>query len=94
MTERKLKSEENTAPPAVAEDTGIALVGKYPLNHRLRAEALHKAGVKSDPDNIIDAEAIAAAGPRIAAAEKAEKAEQREAKADGDTASANDGKGA
>lgn len=63
-----------TQPPKVDAETGIAMAGeggKYPLNHRLRAEALSKAGRKSDPDGLIDDALIVDAGERLAADAKA-----------------------
>lgn len=76
-----------TAPPIVAEETGVAMHGKYPLNHRLRAEALAKAGRKSDPDDLITDSVIEATRDRIdqekAAAEReAAKEKAAEAKAE------------
>jgi len=70
---------EETAPPVIAKD-GTAMDGKFPHNHRLRAEALAKAGRKSDPDGMIEDDLIADAAARLAklkaADEKAERAEK------------------
>lgn len=63
-------TDETTAvgmePPAV-NDQGFAMAGAYPLNFRLRAEALSQAGKTTDPDGLVDDAAIEDAGKRLAA---------------------------
>lgn len=54
-----------TADPATNEQ-GFAMLGDYPLNHRLRAEALATAGVATDPDGAVSDELIAATKDRLA----------------------------
>jgi hypothetical protein len=56
--------DETTAPPAMTED-GVALHNDYPVNHRLRAEALADAGETTDPDALISDELIAATKDRL-----------------------------
>lgn len=73
----KQAEAETTQPPAVEKETGIALEGDYPHNHRLRAEALAKEGKDEDPGGIISKEIIAATAERLALEEAAE--EQRKA---------------
>lgn len=68
------KEVVETAPPAQDPETGVALAGGYPVNHRLRAEALFKAGKEEDPDAIVSNELIADAGARLKADEAAEAA--------------------
>lgn len=75
-------------PPAVREGDGVAMNGSYPHNHRLRAEALVKAGRKSDPDKLITDELIEDTKTRLAAQTKAD------AKAAADKAAATETKGA
>lgn len=60
-----------TAAPEAGKD-GVAMSGKFPLNHRLRAEALAKAKKDADPDGIVDADAIKEGAKRNARREKAE----------------------
>lgn len=66
-----------TAPPAIIAETGVAMDGDYPHNHRLRAEALAKAGEASDPDGIVTDELIADAGERIEREEEANSVDGR-----------------
>jgi hypothetical protein len=56
-------------------EQGFAIDGGLPVNHRLRAEALAKAGRDTDPAGAITPEAIAAAGERLAAEAKDEAAD-------------------
>lgn len=53
------------SPPLVEADTGIALDGDYPVNHRLRAERLAEEGKDSDPGGVISDELIAATKERL-----------------------------
>lgn len=55
---------KTTAPPKTRKD-GTAMSGAYPLNHRLRAEALCKDGKTTDPDGLISAELIADTKARL-----------------------------
>jgi len=85
-------SEQTDEPATIAADLdpftaelarqGFAIDGGYPVNHRLRAEALSKAGIAEDPAGHITADMIAATGERLAAeardAAAAEAAEARE----------------
>lgn len=64
----------DTQPPEVEEATGIALVGGYPVNHRLRAEAMAREGVDHDPSDLITGDLIAATRDRLAAEEAGEDA--------------------
>lgn len=57
---------ERTAPPETDEATGIAMLNGYPVNLRLRAEALSKDGKAEDPDGLVAAELIEDAGDRLA----------------------------
>lgn len=57
--------EVETNPPALIEKTGVALVGDYPANHRLRAEALATAKLDKDPDGLITDDLIADAAKRL-----------------------------
>lgn len=59
-----------TAAPRT-DKSGRAMLGDYPFNHRLRAEALSAAGVEKDPDGVVTPAAIVAAGARVAALEAA-----------------------
>lgn len=61
----KPDEKNETAPPAIDPDTGVALVGGYPLNHRLRAEALAQDGKAEDPDGVVSPELIADASARM-----------------------------
>jgi len=63
-----------TQPPALQEGTGFTMHGLYPLNHRLRAQAIAKARRKSDPDGLISDDEIAAASDQLARDREAEKA--------------------
>lgn len=69
-----------TKPPAIDTETGVAMDGDFPHNHRLRAEALSRAGEESDPDGLVSDDLIADAGARMEAAEKAAKEAEEEAK--------------
>lgn len=64
-------TETKQEPPQTDRETGVAFYGKYPANHRLRAEALAKEGKAADPDDIVSAELIADAGQRLAQEAKA-----------------------
>jgi hypothetical protein len=64
---------QETAPPVHEKETGIAMVGDYPLNSRLRAEALAKAGVDEDPDELITPALIEDAKGRLERAAEAER---------------------
>lgn len=66
-------NETETAPPAMDVETGVAMDGEFPHNHRLRAEALAKAGKATDPGGLISDELIADAKARLARLEEAEK---------------------
>lgn len=57
MTKDTEKSDWNA--PKV-DNLGRELIGKYPASGPARAIALHKAGLKSDPDKILTDEQIAA----------------------------------
>ena len=61
-----------TAAPATDPETGLAMHGKYPLNSLLRAQVLAALGKSEDPDGLVDADAIKAAGDRAARLAKAE----------------------
>jgi len=61
---------EATKPPEVQEGTGIAMAGGYPVNHRLRAEALADAGKDKDPTGDVSPELIAETAKRLAAERK------------------------
>lgn len=64
----------DTRPPVVDEATGVHMAGaegKYPLNHRLRAEAMAAEGVTTDPDGLIGDDVIADAAKRLKADAKA-----------------------
>jgi hypothetical protein len=61
-----------TGLPQADKDTGVAMYGEFPLNHRLRAEALADAGLDKDPDGIVTAELIKDAGERLERDAKAE----------------------
>lgn len=69
-----------TAPPAMNAETGVAMDGDYPHNHRLRAEALSRAGKEADPDGLVSDDVIADAGKRMEAADKAAKQAEADAK--------------
>jgi hypothetical protein len=60
-----------TAPPVIRPVDGVAMQGDYPLNSRLRAEALAAAGVDRDPEALVTAELIADAKERMANLTKA-----------------------
>jgi len=53
-----------TAAPAMTKE-GVALAGKYPLNLRLRAEALATDGKAKDPDGLASDELIASTKDRL-----------------------------
>ncbi|MBA2718521.1 MAG: hypothetical protein H0U52_04630 [Chloroflexi bacterium] len=59
-------------PPAIEADTGIALDGDYPVNHRLRAERLVAEGKTSDPGGVISDELIAGTVTRMEGEKRAE----------------------
>lgn len=79
------KTETETLPPAMDAETGVAMDGEFPHNHRLRAEAMAAAGVETDEAGLISDELIADAKERLArekaAAEKAVAGEKRASKA-------------
>lgn len=69
---------QDTRPPVVDAATGVHMAGadgKYPLNHRLRAEAMAADGVTTDPDGLIGDDVIADAAKRLKAEPKAEAVE-------------------
>jgi hypothetical protein len=59
-------------------EQGFAMHGAYPLNHRLRAEALVDAGISSDPDGLIGDDLIVDTRDRVAAEAAALVAAKRE----------------
>lgn len=61
-----------TNGPSTEPETGVALDGDYPLNHRLRAEALAAEGKSEDPGGLVSPELIADAGERMERAKAAE----------------------
>lgn len=63
-----------TKPPETRKSDGVAMSGGFPVNHRLRAEALAEAGKTADPDDMVSQEAIADAKARLARATEASKA--------------------
>lgn len=69
-------AEAGDLPPV--NEAGFPLVGGYPLNSRLRSEALAQAGVTTDPDGIVSDEHIAATGAQLEAVAKAEAAAESE----------------
>lgn len=71
--DRAEEREVITAPPIVAEGTGVVMEGDYPHNHRLRAEALARDGKEEDPLGWISPELIADAKGRLEAEERAER---------------------
>ncbi len=66
---------DDWTPPVYDTETGVAQRGAYPLNSRLRAEAIAQAGESEDPDGIVTPELIADAAIRLdrEAAEQADK---------------------
>jgi len=70
----------DTAPPELSPavqslaDAGFAIADGWPVNHRLRAEALAQAGEGEDPAGYLTAEQIAETAERL----EAEAAEARE----------------
>lgn len=52
------------APATVTQD-GVHLHGEFPVNHRLRAEAIVKKGRKTDPDGLITEDFIAETAKRL-----------------------------
>lgn len=83
---------ENQAPEATTEEpeitaapettaTGVSVVtteqGTYPINHRLRAEAMARDGIKSDADGLISNELIADTAARLAREDAATKVTTR-----------------
>lgn len=79
-----------TFNPPKTNEAGFAMSGDYPLNSRLRAEALAQAGKETDPDGIVSDEDIAGTVKRLAAEAKAEKSPR--AKGGKDAAGTNDTK--
>lgn len=82
-----MADDDMTAPAKTDPKTGTTYVGKYPLNHRKRAEALAAAGKTEDPDGLIEPDLIADAKARVARLDAAEakaeaKAEATETKGD------------
>lgn len=69
-------NDGSTWSPPKRGEGGVELAGEWPLNHRLRAEAMATAGVTTDPDGLIDDALIVDAGERLAADAKAAKANQ------------------
>ena len=67
-----------TLPPAVDEATGFAMQGGFPLNARLRAEALADAGKTTDPEGLIGDDLIALTAERL----DAERADAAKVEAD------------
>jgi hypothetical protein len=67
-----------TAAPEMTEE-GVALLNDYPVNHRLRAEAMARDGLSSDPDGMITPELITDAAERLDAEKAAADAAAREA---------------
>jgi len=65
--------ETGALPLPETNAQGFAMLGGYPVNLRLRAEALSDAGEASDPNGLVPDSFIAAAGTRLAA-ERAEEA--------------------
>lgn len=58
--------------------TGFATDGEWPINLRLRAEAMADKGVKSDPNGMIDDDLIAATKTRMVAEAKEAAREAKE----------------
>lgn len=80
--EAEIADVEASASPIEDKDTGVPMVGSYPLNHRLRAEALAAAGEAEDPDALISPALIADAKGRLdGQAEAARLAEEERLKA-------------
>lgn len=50
--------------------TGFATDGEWPINLRLRAEAMAAAGVSTDPQSLVSDELIASTKDRLAAEER------------------------
>lgn len=72
-------------PPRQTE-TGVAMIatenGEYPANHRLRAEAMARAGVTTDKDELISDELIASTKERLEREDaEAKRVEEEERKA-------------
>lgn len=102
------ETETVTLPPAMDAETGVAMDGEFPHNHRLRAEAMARAGVETDEAGVITDELIAETVERLkrddAAAAKADAAANKAGKrssntagnapADTNTGGAGDSKGA
>ena len=57
--------EPESNPPAMDEN-GVAMDGEYPANIRLRAEALAREGVTTDPGGLVDDDTIGDAANRLA----------------------------
>jgi len=53
-----------TAPPKT-DDAGIVQYGQFPLNHRMRAEAMARAGVTTDEMGLIGDDLIAETVDRL-----------------------------
>jgi hypothetical protein len=60
--------EVETAPAEVDAETGVYMSGNYPLNDRLRAEALVGAKRTTDPDGLISDAMIADVADQMKAA--------------------------
>lgn len=59
------------SPPVHDEKTNVAMQGGYPLNFRLRAEALAADGKATDPESLIEDDLIADAAGRLEREKKA-----------------------
>jgi hypothetical protein len=70
MAEQNDDAAIETQPPET-DDQGFELAGDWPLNHRLRAEAMARAGVAEDPDGHISPELIAETGERLKSEDEA-----------------------
>jgi hypothetical protein len=79
MDDLETAAAVDTAPPATTS-AGVALHGEYPLNSRLRAEAMADADVTTDPDGLITDELIAETRDRLAAERKADADAEEEAR--------------
>lgn len=70
-------AKSDWSPPIVRED-GVNMLGGYPVNHNLRAEALARRGAKHDPDGLISDGLIEAARRDLPPAPKAKSAKATE----------------